>query len=1064
VPAPAADYTVATGTTDTTTKPVTGTDTLTIQSGGTLAVTGANAVTWTAPSAAPGILIDNFGNITSTVRAIDTSGSNTPRNMTLNNAATGVISSTDDAFRINNTIGNGTVVINNSGLFQSDTGQVFDFASNTSATGAVQINNSATGIIKSLGNDAIRTGLGAVAITNSGLIDATESVSRAINLNTGNLNNLVSLQIFNHATGIIQSIDDTIRVTGSNATTTSGIFTIDNAGIIQSIGTGGLGGQAIDFNDLNSPNAAINIINRATGVISAEDADAIRPGLGATVTNYGRITTNGIFETATDRPAGNDAIDLQSKSAAVINKTGGVIDGFRHGVTAGTGANVTVTNEAGATIIGRNGSGVGSDGTGTVVNYGLIRGDNNGGSGRNVDGDGVDIDLAATILNYGTIRGTGASGFDANGRANNSEGVSIGGGTIDNYGLISGAGRGIIVNNDSNPDNSRSGVAATTVTNYASGTIVGLNGYAIRLENKTGTSADNDTIVNYGTIIGNGAIPDPNEVVLLQNGNVDSASVGTLDGVTYTGTGLARFIRGEGSAVQMGQGNDALTNYGVITGNNGRAINLEGGNGTLNIMPGSKITGLVNGGADTDTLNFNKVGLTEQKRAALQAGQTVNIGGTPYTSFEIVNGTAHSYSSFATNPNALNVARVIDNGSTVVGGNSATVALLDTIATSANVGAALNQLTPAIFQNYTTIGINTGLQVTQLVGQRLDSIRQHGLGFSATGLDAVASIFERSQGGSVASAFSATDTIAASHSAFAALDRKRGGDVPVMFKAPEHRSYGESEWGLFLNGNAFLARQGAIQNLPASKSKTATVTAGVDRRVSDDLVVGFLAGFSRTNADLDTFGSTSKITTAMLGTYGTYDSGSWFANAAFLYGRNSYDTTRMAVGTSNVSSASGNQFVAYGGLGTNLRSGGWLVTPEAGLQYTAVQVGAFSEIGAAALRVDQESANSLRSNVGVRVQHDITGGWGKVTPELRAAWQHEFLDNTRAITASFVDAALPGAFETTTVGMGRDFGIVGAGLSATLGLQSVVSFNYDYKFGGDDFSAHLIAGRFRYFF
>ena len=178
--------------------------------------------------------------------------------------------------------------------------------------------------------------------------------------------------------------------------------------------------------------------------------------------------------------------------------------------------------------------------------------------------------------------------------------------------------------------------------------IIGQSGFAIRLENKLGTAADNDTIVNYGTIVGNGAIPDPNGVVLLENGAVDPNSVGTLDGVVYTGTGSARFIRGDGSAIQMGEGSDVLTNFGVITGNNGLAVNMEGGSDTVTINAGSRITGLVNGGAGTDTLNYNKVGLTEAKRAALQAGQTVNIGGTLYTSFEVVTGAASPFSSFAT--------------------------------------------------------------------------------------------------------------------------------------------------------------------------------------------------------------------------------------------------------------------------------------------------------------------------------------------------------------------------------------------------------------------------------
>ena len=53
------------------------------------------------------------------------------------------------------------------------------------------------------------------------------------------------------------------------------------------------------------------------------------------------------------------------------------------------------------------------------------------------------------------------------------------------------------------------------INNNAGGVIVGQNGFAIRLENKTGTAIDNDTIVNRGTIVGNGAIPVPDAIVLM---------------------------------------------------------------------------------------------------------------------------------------------------------------------------------------------------------------------------------------------------------------------------------------------------------------------------------------------------------------------------------------------------------------------------------------------------------------------------------------------------------------------------------------------------------------------
>jgi hypothetical protein len=205
---------------------------------------------------------------------------------------------------------------------------------------------------------------------------------------------------------------------------------------------------------------------------------------------------------------------------------------------------------------------------------------------------------------------------------------------------------------------------------------------------------------------------------MLGTGAVDTNSVGTLNGEVYAGTGSARFIRGDGSAIQMGEGDDVLTNYGTIIGNTGRAVNMEGCNDTVNIMKGSRIVGLVDGGAGTDTLNYNTVGLTEAKRLALQSGQTVNIGGTLYTSFEIVTGAALPFTSFA-NVSGLGVASVFDNGSPTVAASTAALALIDSVASAPDVGAALSQLSPAAYQGLGRMTIDSAAQTTSMVGQRL---------------------------------------------------------------------------------------------------------------------------------------------------------------------------------------------------------------------------------------------------------------------------------------------------------------------------------------------------------
>ena len=559
----------------------------------------------------------------------------------------------------------------------------------------------------------------------------------ARSIRSGGGTNPRTLTFLNNVGAILRSTEnDALRI---NTAVTGGTIIVDNAGLIQAGGAGFAGlGQALDFRAIAAASGVtLTITNRATGIIEALTDDAIRPGQNATINNFGIIRSFGA-NTSGGAAGTSDGIDTGARTGVVVsNQTGGLISGARHGITADT--DVAVVNQAGATIIGRNGSGVGSDGSGTVTNYGTITGayagagnifNSSGVASLNGDGDGIDTDLAATIINYGTIQGTGAGGFDSGGRANNSEGLALGGGTITNFGTITGAGRGIIVNNDLIA--SRSGIAATTITNHAGASIIGQNGFAIRLENKLGTAADNDTIVNYGTIIGNGTIPDPNAIVLMENGTVDVNSVGTLDGVVYTGTGSARFIRGDGSAIQMGQGNDVLTNYGIITGNTGRAINMEGGNDTVNIHAGSRISGLVNGGTGTDTLNYTKAGLTDAHRAALLAGQTVNIGGTLYTSFEVFAGGSRSFSSFATG-GGVGVANLLDNLPNTVGGSANVIAMLDAVASASDVGAALNQLSPSSMQALASFATNNALFITSMVTNRLNDIRQGGLNVDMSG-------------------------------------------------------------------------------------------------------------------------------------------------------------------------------------------------------------------------------------------------------------------------------------------------------------------------------------------
>jgi flagellar basal body rod protein FlgF len=347
-------FTVATGSTVTTAKTVGNNDIGTIEAGGILSDT--TDITWTGGSTSPGVVVDNAGTISATTRGIDTSGSfSTGSIKFVNEVGAKLISSGNDAFRINTNITSGTITVDNSGSIVSGavdasntviahaSGQALDFGAIVSSTAVINIINHTGALIGASGDDAIRPGAGIITITNDGLIDATASASRSINLNTSTLASLSSFTLANQQHGVIQSQGDAVRITAATLTPNAAYqVTVDNAGTVQSTGaTGSNNGQAFDFADLVSTGGTIHLTNEASGLIQAADADAIRGGVNMLIDNFGRILGHN-----SPGDTGNDAIDFQTIGSGIVNNhTGGLIEGARHGITGNQA--VTVTNDAG---------------------------------------------------------------------------------------------------------------------------------------------------------------------------------------------------------------------------------------------------------------------------------------------------------------------------------------------------------------------------------------------------------------------------------------------------------------------------------------------------------------------------------------------------------------------------------------------------------------------------------------------------------------------------------------------------------------------------------------------
>jgi outer membrane autotransporter protein len=518
------------------------------------------------------------------------------------------------------TVGTGTTSLTNSGtISQTGTGRTID--ANTS-TPVFTLTNNAGGLITAAGAEVIRLNraAGSYLIDNQGTIwqqGVSEDGSRAIkaDANFSSTNN----RIIN---GSVSNTGAVIRSNGNDAMRLGSNFTLTNYGSIYSTGV-------VNTSSANGTGQYLNGI--ATQGYSAADGVAIEDGRSnVSILNYGAITgpRHGIdggkpaaadsnltnLSTTTISAASNsDLISIDRLSVTATSPNGVTFDEIINGVTTLSAQKVTnpvVINYAGGTITGNNGSGVGIDGAGVVINYGTITG-NYAGAGNvyrhftnvatvtwngealstdtssNGDGDGVDMDGVAYVENWGTIRGTGAGGYDSGGRPNGADGIAAGGGTIINHAgaTIYGQSKGILIDDGAN--GTLTGSTTTTARNVPADSITGS---AARIYNEGTITGDKRTAVG---LVGDYADLLVNYSTGVITGGKDSVLVDELASTTAA------------AAVQMGGGADVVVNYGKIEGQNGLAIDMGAGNDLLKLFNGGStgvIVGTIVGGTGTDTL------------------------------------------------------------------------------------------------------------------------------------------------------------------------------------------------------------------------------------------------------------------------------------------------------------------------------------------------------------------------------------------------------------------------------------------------------------------------------
>jgi subtilase-type serine protease len=918
------------------------------------------------------------------------------------------------------------------------------------------------------------TGAG-VVVDNSGTIKSTNG--RAFD-SSGDETSPRNYSITNRAGGVITSTDDALRI---NSNFPSGTILIDNSGTIRSTN----GGQGIDLDAVRGAGVTTTIINRAGGLIRGDLSDGMKTGSNATITNYGEISSGD----STNADQKFDGIDVDSATGVTI-KNYGLISGGRHGITTDLGA--TLYNYG--TVIGRNGSGYGSDGDGTVINYGTITGSNNG-LQPNGDGDGVDIDLVAHIENYGTIKGLGASGVDKGGSPNGSEGIAAGGGYIFNAAgaLISSVDSAILVDDGSGG----SGKAATTLIN--NGTIIGLGGYGIKL---VGEFADN--VYNNGLISGsNGLALDMgagNDTLTLGH---NSQFVGLVDGGDGTDTVIMDDVLGgtfgasqNFETLQVRSGTWTLTGSGDFSdggsvSSGARLINQGGIAGSMTVDQG----GVYAGGGSVGGLNVNGTLVASKALGAAQVNGNLNMGSGSTLAFGADADGGSATVKVSGNAN-LNGASLVVNASpgTYPWQSQYTVLQAGSITgTFGSVSSDYAFLTPTLTYQPTSVGLtytrndvafndyastgNGGKAATSLATLGKNNALYNALLNTST--SSAGTAIEQLAGSSNANLTSATlsGTSQVSATMMSAMTGMSSGasllvgmddkDTPALAAtgvpdAARNLNDPNARGRVWLQGIGSYGKLDGSHGSSGLEQRTKGSVLGVDWSLSPAWRVGLLGGYSRT--DLDSTGVDGKVNSWHLGAYAQRQDGPVALRLGAAYSRHDGESKRTVQFDGFSDRPKGDYDAdsqqAFAELGYAMGSGRLNVEPFANLGYQRYHRDSYTEKGgAAALNVDSQSQDNVTSTFGVRFAQlsQLENGMS-LTPRASLGWRHTYGDVDSETRQAFVLGG--SAFSVEGTALDRDSLVIEAGLNLGITSRQTLSVGYNGELGSNSRN-HALMGQWQ---
>jgi outer membrane autotransporter protein len=258
---------------------------------------------------------------------------------------------------------------------------------------------------------------------------------------------------------------------------------------------------------------------------------------------------------------------------------------------------------------------------------------------------------------------------------------------------------------------------------------------------------------------------------------------------------------------------------------------------------------------------------------------------------------------------------------------------------------------------------------------------------------------------------------------------------------------------------------------------TIGITGGLDYEFADHFWLGLALGYTDQDAKLSATQDTIEaddLTAALYATYSFLESrlGSFSVDFTASGGRTDYSQiTRTIRYVTNIDSVDktasadtdATHYALALGVNYEFHYRRAYFGPHVMVNYLHANIDGFRECGADEFNLDigDQTGKSLVLSLGGQFSYIYPVPGTTLQPHLRAEWRHEFENNSRLLTARFINAPSGSVAAFPTDAPDRDYCDFAVGVVATFAGRATVALEYETLLGLKSITNNIMHGRLR---